>query len=341
MNSQVKTMLNLKTWLLFITIVLLAVFPLAGGKFGTHLLTTYLIFSLTALSLDLIWGYTGILSIGHFAFFGIGAYSTALILTHVDAGLLSLALGALTGIVLSFLFGFVVAFVFFSLKLGELFVLVTISLAIIFEKIAVNQTNTLGGINGITLPYWVVPENKPLFYYLVLAIVAISYLLLRQVVSSPFGKVLLAIKDSETRAEYLGYEPRMFKTVVFALSAAVAALGGVLYAIYTGFVSPPLLGFTMSFDAVIWTALGGLGTLLGPIVGTFAVGFAQFYISGILLDYWILVIGLLFIIVVLFFPGGLARLGQVLLTRLHRPRRSGTAPPSPPMGCREGRAGHD
>ena len=290
--------------------------PLLTGKFSTHLLTTYLIYSLVALSLDVMWGYTGILSIGHFAFFGVGAYAASLILTRVPAGVPGLALAALGGVGLATVFAFVVAMIFFTLRLGDLFVLVTISLAIVLEKIAVDQTQLLGGINGITLPYWVVPENKILFFYLMVGVVLVLYLLLRRVVDSPFGKVLAAIKDQERRAQYLGYDTRTFKAVVFAMSAGVAGLAGVLHAVYTGFVSPPLFGFSLSFDAVIWTAIGGLGTLFGPIVGTFVVGLAQFYISGLLLDYWILVIGLLFIIVVIFLPRGLTGIGMAVAGRI-------------------------
>lgn len=293
--------------------------PLVTGRLVTELLSTYLTFALVALSLDLIWGYTGILSIGQFAFFGIGAYAAALITKHfAETGPACYPLVFLAAIGLPALLGLALAYVFFSVKLDELFVLVTIALAIIAEKMAVNQTELLGGLNGIILPYWVVPMNKALFFYLLVAVIFLIYVLCRLVVGSPFGKVLLAIKDSDKRTQYLGYDTKAYKVAVYGLAAAIAGLGGGLYAVLSGFVSPPLLGFGLSFDAVVWAALGGLGTLYGPILGTLIVSWAKFYLSGVLLDYWLLVVGFLFIVVVIFFPGGFAGMARSLKERLAR-----------------------
>jgi len=289
------------------------VLPLLVGSLATELLSTYLTFSLVALSLDLIWGYTGILSIGQFAFFGLGAYTVALVTTHLSTpGVPVLGLGYVLAIIVSAAIGCALALIFFSAKLDELFVLVTIAVAIILEKVATSETELLGGLNGIILPYWVVPTNKTLFFYVLVIVIAVVYLLCRKVVGSPFGKVLLGIRDSEKRAQYLGYDTRAFKVIVYTGAAAIAGLGGALYANLGGFVSPPILGFAISFDAVVWTAIGGLGTLWGPIAGTLIVSWAKFYLSGVLLHYWILVVGLLFMVVVIFFPEGFAGMSRTL-----------------------------
>ncbi len=294
-------------------LVVCLVLPLITGRLVTELLSTYLIFSLVAVSLDLIWGYAGILSIGQFAFFGIGAYSAALLTKYfAEAGPACYPLVFMAATGLPALIGLALAYVFFSARLDELFVLVTIAFTIIAEKVAVNQTELLGGLNGIILPYWVVPMNKAVFFYVLAAVMVAVYALAHRVVASPFGKVLRAIKDSEKRTQYLGYNTTMYKVMIYGLAAAVSGLAGGLYAILSGFVSPPLLGFGLSFDAVVWAALGGLGTLYGPILGTLIVSWAKFYLSGALLDYWLLVVGFLFIIVVIFFPEGFAGMARAL-----------------------------
>ena len=288
--------------------VLLALPPVLG-PLRTELLATYLAFALVAVGLDLTWGYAGILSIGHFAFFGIGAYSVALLTTRIaDADASLLPLFVLAGTALAGLAGTLLAAIFFALRLRELFVLVTIAFAVVAEKLAVAETDFLGGINGISMPYWVVPEDMTGYFRIVVVAVATTLAGCYRLSRLPFGRVLLAIRDSEPRAEALGYRTGAIKVVVFGVGSAIAGLGGGLYAILTGFVSPSLLGFEPSFDAVVWMMFGGIGTLWGPILGVLALNFVKLYVSGVLLDYWPIAIGLLFIVVVLFLPGGMASL---------------------------------
>jgi urea transport system permease protein len=307
-----------------VVLVLLALAPLALSPLRVELLATFLTFGLVALSLDLIWGFGGILSMGQFAFFGIGSYAVALVSNElVDLGKLALLLGVLTGITAAVVLAVALSYAFFSTRLGELFVLVTIALAIILERIAVNQTDLLGGINGILLPYWAVPANVEHYYLIVLGVVAVVFVATLVAVRSPVGRVLRAIKGSEQRAQFLGYHTKWYKVGAFGAAAGIAALGGGLYSILTGFVFPGLVGFEYSFDAIVWTVFGGVGTLYGPILGTIVVNFAKFYASDILLDYWLLVIGFLFIAIVVFFPDGLVGIGRAL-RRGRLPRPSGT-----------------
>ena len=301
---------------IFLLGMLFIVTPTLLGDFRTELLTTYMTFLLVAMGLNLVWGYTGILSIGHFAFFGIGAYTVAIGTTHIGLqGSEYLVLLVLGGSVIACLIGGGLYYVCASLKLDELFVLVTIALPIVSEKIAITNVQTFGGINGITLPYWVVPTDMAMFFRIILGVVAVIYLGCSLLIKSPFGRVLLAIRDSENRALSLGYNTKIIKVIIFGISAFIAGLGGGLYAVLTGFVSPPLLGFSHSFDAVIWMMIGGMGTLYGPIIGTIGVNIVEFYLSGILLHYWLIVIGILFIVIVIFFPEGCAGIIQRMLRK--------------------------
>src|SRR4029453_5291308 len=173
------------------------------------------------------------------------------------------------------LVGTLLAAIFFALRLRELFVLVTIAFAVVAEKLAVGETDFLGGINGISMPYWVVPEDMTGYFRIVVVTVAATLAGCYGLSRLPFGRVLLAIRDSEPRAEALGYRTGAIKVVVFGLGSAIAGLGGGLYAILTGFVSPSLLGFEPSFDAVVWMMFGGIGTLWGPILGVLALNFVK------------------------------------------------------------------
>jgi urea transport system permease protein len=283
--------------------------PSLLGPLRMELLATYLTFALVAVGLDLIWGYAGILSIGHFAFFGIGAYGVALLTARIEGADTSmLSLFVLAGAAVAGLVGALLAGVFFALRLREMFVLVTIAFAVAAEKVAVADTSLLGGINGIIMPYWVVPNDVTGYFRVVVTAVAGVLALCYTLTRLPLGRVLIAIRDSESRAEALGYRTKVVKVVVFGLGSAIAGLGGGLYSILTGFVSPSLLGFEPSFDAVVWMMFGGIGTLWGPVIGVLAVNFAKLYVSGVLLDYWPIAIGLLFIVVVLFLPSGIAGL---------------------------------
>lgn len=297
--------------------------PLTLGNLRLELLATFLTFGLVALSLDLIWGFAGILSMGQFAFFGMGAYAVALVSNElISLGKLALVVGVAAGICAAMLLGFALSYAFFSTQLGELFVLVTIALTIIMERVVVNQTEHLGGINGILLPYWAVPTNLTLYYLFVLAVVAAVFVGMAVVLRSPIGRVLSAIKVSEERAQFLGYYTKWYKIGAFSAAAGIAALGGGLYAILTGFVFPGLVGFEYSFDALVWTVFGGVGTLYGALLGTLTVNFARFYASDVLIEYWLLVMGSLFIAIVVFFPDGMVGIGRALARR----RRTVTRP---------------
>jgi len=292
----------------------MVVAPLALSRFHIELFSTYLTYALVAVGLGMVFGYCGILSLGQFAFFGIGAYTVAMITSRVAGiGPGHVLPVVLAGAMLAGLFGFLLSYVAFSLKLGTLFILVTIAVGSLFQKLAIAETNLFGGINGIIMPYWIVPSDMRGLFRVFIGVLLVITTLLWLFVRSPFGRAIQGIRNKEGRVQSLGYNTVLLKSIAFAISTAIAGLGGALYAVTTGFVSPGVFSFSLSFDAVIWVVIGGLGTLSGPILGTLLVNLAKFYLSSVLLQYWIIVVGVLFIAFVLFLPHGI--LGALLPRR--------------------------
>lgn len=304
----------LATALLSLVAAAMLVAPSVLSRFHIELFSTYLTYALVAVGLGMVFGYCGVLSLGQFAFFGIGAYTVAMITSRaagIGPGLVLPVV--LAGSLLAGLLGFLLAYVSFSLKLSSLFILVTIAVGSLCQKLAIAETNLFGGVNGIIMPYWIVPSNMIGLFRVLIGVLLVITALLWLLVRSPFGRAIQGIRNEESRVQSLGYDTVLLKSIAFAISTAVAGLGGALYAVITGFVSPGVFSFSLSFDAVIWVVIGGLGTLSGPILGALLVNLAKFYLSSVLLQYWIIVVGVLFIVFVLFLPHGI--LGALLPRR--------------------------
>lgn len=296
----------LKTPLIFDSIVLVVGLVIVGfvtDEFTLNLLTAYVALAMMAIGLDLIWGYTGILSFGQAAFFGIGAYGLGLMTTKAHgAGLIAAIVVAIAAaVVLAVALGW---FVFYS-RVGLFFIaVITLAVSVVLEQ-SVNQFSTFtGGLNGINLET-VFPWAPRDTYLFLVALLALMLALSIRLVRSDYGQVLLAIRDNEERARFLGFATPWIKTLIFTVAAAFTALGGLLYVIQTGLVSPTLIGFTLSTQAVIWTAIGGRGTLVGPALGALAINYGQQELSGLFLASWQLALGLLLVLVVAFAPDGL------------------------------------
>jgi branched-chain amino acid transport system permease protein len=301
-------------------IVGLAVIGLLFDEFTLGLLTAYVALALMAIGMDLIWGYTGILSFGQAGFFGLGAYGVGLTATRwASAGTaVAICLGLVAAVALALLLGW---FVFYS-RVGVFFIaVITLAVSVVLEQ-AVNQFSTFtGGLNGINLETAFPWAPRQTYFFVVLALAVVLGLAIR-LVRSDFGQVLLAIRDNEERARFLGFATPWVKTMVFALSAVLCAAGGLLYVLQTGLVSPTLIGFTLSTQAVIWTAIGGRGTLVGPALGAIAINYGQHELSGLFLASWQLALGVVLVMVVVFAPDGLyARF--VALTRRGQKREDG------------------
>ena len=316
------------------SIVLLAVAPLILPEFWRRFLTEVLIWGLLAMSSDLLIGYTGMISFGHSAFFGLGMYgaAAALLTTHPA----SLWAALLYGLV--FAAGGSAFVAYFSTRLRDIyFAITTLIFSQIFYVIIFTSTAWTGGENGLTFsqPDLAIPglfsiEFTPeVLHWFVLAVVAGSYLLLRRITQSPFGMVLQSIRENEARTRAIGYPVERYKIVAVMLSGLFAGLAGVLYAIQNQFAAPDFVFFVVSGQTVIYNVIGGVGTLVGPIVGAafflllseaFSRLFTATYLDpiglhGLVGMSYLVPLGVIFILMVIFMPQGLLGFAKRWLNR--------------------------
>jgi branched-chain amino acid transport system permease protein len=294
-------------------IVLFAVFaaaPIMLEDYLTIFVTRVLILALLALSFDLIWGYSGIMSFGQALFFGAAGYGVALVARDLGVASIFVVLPAALamGLVLSLALG---AF----LLLGRhppttIFIaLGTLTGSYVADRLA-RSWYYLGGQNGIpslppmTAGGYEFAEGR-LYYYLAFSVLAIVYLVCRFVVRSQFGLALAGARDRETRILFFGYQAQKLKLTVFSLSGAIAGLAGGLYAFHDGFVGPNMVGVVLSTQIVLYALLGGVGTLIGPVIGVVVTESAGFWLADSFPKIWPIILGLLLLVVTLFWPTGL------------------------------------
>jgi branched-chain amino acid transport system permease protein len=293
-------------------LVVAAVFPWIGGAFYTRLAVEALLFGAMALSVDILLGYAGLLSLGQAAYFGLAAYVTALCYLNLTQSFwLVMAIVAVVVAVFSAALGAVAI-----RAKGVYFALITFGAAEILSKIAHN-TRALGGSDGlIGIPVpsiqlfpglAIALKNNIVFYYVVAIATGLLYLGIRRVLNTGFGSVLRAIRDNSDRVAYLGYDPFWYKLLAYVLAAEVAAVGGLFYPLLRGFVAPDLFGFEISTQSVVMTLVGGVGTLVGPLLGGIIITFFQSVI-GSYTERHLMVLGVIFVAFVLFLPDGLVGL---------------------------------
>ena len=299
-------------WFGFLMLILAAIFPWFGGSFYTRLAIETFLLGAVALSVDILLGYAGLLSLGQAAYFGLAAYISALMYLHLTQSfwLVLLAVSAIIG-----LFSLALGAVAIRAK-GVYFALITFGAAEILSKIAHN-TRAIGGSDGLLgirvpsiplLPGLTLElESNFVFYYFVLAGLVLIYLGTRRVLNTAFGAVLRAIRDNPERVPNLGYDPFWYKLLAYMLAAQIAAFGGMIYPLLRGFVAPHLFGFEVSTKAVVMSLVGGVGTLLGPLVGSAVITFLE-SIVGSYTERHLLVLGVIFIVFVMFLPEGLCGL---------------------------------
>lgn len=299
--------------------LVLALYPLWGGSYDVAGMRDILLFGLFALSLDYLWGKAGILSFGHATFFGLGAYGMAVVTVKLAAGfgnasLLGLAAGLTLAVLVALIVGY---FLIFGGVRGAYFAIVTLALAIVAQSVAIGWSPVTGGDSGLigvpplgiaVFGRQLALSDPGLLYYFVLALCLAVLLGLWLACRGRYGQVLAAIQDNEMRAQTLGYHTALHLLAVFIISAAIAALAGAVYATATGFVAPDMIGLLLSTEVIMWIAVGGRGTLLGPFIGTFVVWKLQSTISSIDTKLWPLTIGLFFIAMVFLFPDGILTL---------------------------------
>lgn len=281
--------------------------------------TVYLTFALFALSIDLVWGYTGLLTLGHAAFFGVGAYLVAKALEMYPAVPDIAVLFVLVPLVCGLLALLIGWFLFSADVSGSYFAITTLIVAIVFESLAGEFVSFLGGFNGLYgFPSFEVIgtelETIPLYYF-TLAVLIGFFLLSQWIVNSAFGRQLRGIRQDMERTAMFGYNTELARILVFTLSGAMAGIAGGLYASVNGFISPPILGFVLSTQVVIWVAVGGRGTLTGAVLGAILIQFLNSRLSDVLLNYWNIVLALVFILVVIVAPRGIVGLLEDLFAR--------------------------
>ncbi len=293
-----------------VVLALLAVAPLVLPEFWRRFVTEILIWGLLAMSSDILIGYTGMISFGHSAFFGLGMYGAAAALVTVSPPNLWLAL--VYGLVAA---AVVAAFVaYFSTRLRDIyFSITTLVFSQIFYVIIFTWTDVTGGENGLTFRrpelavpgLFSVPFTSDSMHWFVLTVVTVSYLMLRRITQSPFGMVLQAIRENEPRTRAIGYPVERYKIVAVMLSGLFAGLAGVLYAIQNKFAAPDFVSLVISAETVIYNVMGGVGTLVGPVAGAaffllLREGFSRFFT-----EYYLIPVGLIFTAMVIFMPQGL------------------------------------
>lgn len=282
------------------------------GLFGTRDL---MLFALFAVSLDLFWGRTGILSFGHAAFFGLGAYGmgVATVTLGIDPAYSTLAgLGLGLGLSAAVALGIGYFLIFGGVR-GAYFTIITLALAMIAQHIAIGWSSVTGGDSGLIGVPPLGIAGYTLFdpiaqFYLVWGVLLTVVLGIWVVLRGRHGLVLKALQDNEIKAQTLGHNTAAYLLTTFVASAVIAALAGAIYATGTGFIAPDMIGLLLSTEVIMWVAVGGRASLLGPIVGTFVIWHLQQQISSWSAQTWPLILGGFFILMVFLFPDGVPSL---------------------------------
>jgi len=291
-----------------ILVLLLGIAPLVMPIYWTMVLSEILILGLMAVSFNLLFGYTGLLSFGQGAFFGLGAYTAALMLQGGYGNLfLLLACGMLAGFAAALVVGF------FSVKLDEIFfAMITLGFGMMFFSVAHNWLDVTGGSDG--MPVFILPSlnvfGKELtfydptsMYYLILVIVAVGCVLLWLIVHSPFGLILTALRENKQRVSFIGGNVKRLRLVAFAVSGAFTGLAGVLFCLFNSMATPEFMHWSFSAKPVIMSIIGGSGVFLGPLFGA-GIFFVLEQVIIQFTENWMFFLGIVLVPIVIFFPEG-------------------------------------
>ena len=331
--------------LIILAVIILIVMPLLFDIFRLNLIGKYLAYAFVAVGLVLCWGYGGILSLGQGIFFGLGGYCMAMFLKLEASDPESTKIQSTPGIpdfmdwnqitelpwfwepfnslpfaviaifIVPAIFGYIIGAAMFKRRVGGVyFAIITQAIASIMTILIIGQQGYTGGINGITdlrtLLDWDIRTDsaKYALYFLNGALLIGCILVARGILASKLGKLLLAMRDREDRVRFSGYDVANFKIFVFIIAGIMSAIGGAMFTLQVGFMSPSFVGIVPSIEMVIFTAVGGRMSLIGAVYGTLLVNFAKTYFSEIFPTLWLIMMGALFISVVMVFPNGLAGL---------------------------------
>jgi branched-chain amino acid transport system permease protein len=306
-------------------VLLLLILPQLVTRAQRSLLTEILVWALFAVSFDVLYGYTGMLSFGHSAFFGLGAYCLSLSVIHwhvpMPLALLIAAAGAC-------LFTCLLAAVAVRLS-GHYFAVLTIVVSLVLYFAAMGLRQITGGDDGLNFRrvrlFGDLTFGDPMVrYYTVLGVVAAMYLLTWRIVNSPLGMAWKAVRDNEARARLLGYNAERLKFTAYVLSGTLAGIAGGLYALINSYTTVEFLHWSLSGDPLLWTIVGGVGTLVGPVIGALLLTFLRDFLSSVLIHVYPILVGAVLIISIIFFPKGIV--GSI---RAWQRARSLTAAPAP------------
>jgi branched-chain amino acid transport system permease protein len=288
-----------------IVLAALIVFPFLVSNYPRALASEIFIFAIFAMSLDLVLGYTGLMSFGHAAFFGLGAYAVAILQTHLGlSGWIGLGAGVIVAAIGAAAIGF-----FCVRTAGVTFLMLTLAFSQLVFSIALKWRDLTAGSDGmavLTQPSFLGLDlsNSLTMYFMALTFFLLVYWGLRRLIDASLGHVFVGIHENETRMLALGYPTAAYKLLAFTIAGAIAGLAGGLYAIFNSFISPEAMYWTASGDILIMVMLGGAGTLIGPVLGSGLFLLMKNVVSSYS-DHWMLIIGVVFITCVMFFPGGI------------------------------------
>lgn len=363
------------TSLVLLTVLLAVVLPLSLDIFRLNLVGKYLTYAFVAIGLVMLWGYGGVLSLGQGVFFGLGGYAMAMFLkleasdpettkiqstpgipdfmdwnqiTELPAfwvpfNSLPFALAAV--IVVPTLLAWIVSFAMFKRRVGGVyFAIITQAVALILTVLIIGQQGFTGGVNGMTdlrtMLGWDTRTDtaKYILYYVCVGMLVLSMVVCRWIQTSKLGTLLLAMRDKEDRVRFSGYDVADFRIFVFCLAAGLAGIGGALFTLQVGFMSPSFVGIVPSIEMVIYAAVGGRMSLVGAVYGTLLVNAGKTFFSESFPDLWLFLMAGLFIGVVMAFPMGLAGVWESKIVPWWKGRQSAlreasavrSQPPSPP-----------
>ena len=350
MNSAFQKVLGGKEGaigLLVLCVLLFVIFPLVLNGFRLNMVGKYLSYAFVAVGLVLCWGYGGILSLGQGVFFGLGGYCMAMFLkleasdpestkiqstpgipdfmdwnqiTELPAiwvPFKSLPLTLILVMAVPMVLALIVGIAMFKRRVGDVyFSIVTQAIAAILTILIIGRQGLTGGVNGITdlrtMLGWDIrtDDAKLLLYYLCCTLLVLCIFFGRYVLTSKLGRLLVAMRDKEERVRFSGYDVANFKVFTFVAAAGISAIGGAMFTLQVGFMSPSFVGIVPSIEMVIYAAVGGRMSLLGAVYGTLLVSYGKTYFSETMPELWLFLMGGLFIAVVMYFPNGIAGLWE-------------------------------
>jgi len=349
--------------LVLLTVLLAVVLPLALDIFRLNLVGKYLTYAFVAIGLVMVWGYGGVLSLGQGVFFGLGGYAMAMFLKLEASDPISTKIQSTPGIpdfmdwnqltelpsfwlpfkslpfslaaviAVPTLLAWLISFAMFKRRVGGVyFAIITQAVALIVTVLIIGQQGYTGGVNGMTdlktLWGWDTRTDsaKYILYYVCVALLIGAIVLCRWIQTGKVGTLLLAMRDKEDRVRFSGYDVANFKVFVFRLAAALSGIGGAMFTLQVGFMSPSFVGIVPSIEMVIYAAVGGRMSLVGAVYGTLLVNAGKTYFSESFPDLWLFLMAGLFIGVTMAFPMGLAGLWESRIVPWWNSRRKGAAP---------------